>query len=251
VEGGRLEPHLVPEPGEEGQAQRKVEPLPVRGEDGEAHPSPLVGEPLDDEAAVGGDDPPLPLEGDVANGVLGRGGIEGAGLPQPRDEVRVAEPGLDLPGEDPHRLAEVEVPAVGLATPEWDLGRPVPRHNHDPVVGDVEDPPPVQAEDDHLPDPRLVHEFLVELPNSVPRLGVHPVLTGIGDRPARGHGEALAAGEGKQNIVDPVPGDPRPHRPRPGLGEHRQDGVERVPGQVGERGRAADDPEQVVHRDPP
>ncbi|HAZ27216.1 TPA: hypothetical protein DCY67_01175, partial [Candidatus Acetothermia bacterium] len=141
------------------------------------------GEPLDHERPVGGHFRPLVLVGHVAHEVLRRRAVERALRLEPGDEAWIVESGLDLPGQFPDLPPQPDLAAIGLALPERDFGRALPRPDHDPIVGDIEDSPPVRAQDERFTDPRLVHELLVELPDPFPGFGIHPVLAGVGDRP--------------------------------------------------------------------
>src|SRR5204862_1226498 len=93
-----------------------------------------------------------------------------------------------------------------LPTPEWRSGGlALGARDDDAVRLDRLDPPGRRPQDEGIPDALLVDELLVELAESRAVLAeVDRVLPGVGDGAAAGHGEAGAARERMQAIVNPV-----------------------------------------------
>src|SRR5690606_31653845 len=104
--------------------------------------------------------------------------------------------------------------ARGVALPERQATRlPGGRGHDDAVPGDLLDAPRARAEGDRVARARLVDHLLVELAHAAPAAVLardHDLeQPAVGDRPARGHREALRPGTGAQRAGAPVPHDPR------------------------------------------
>ncbi len=216
----------------------------------------LVAEALDDDGAV---------VGDVAAGLallveIGQDVVRGPGVQSRGDQ---AEPGVllgegtDVAQERAQRAAQFEGAAQLVALPEGQPARHArSRGDQDPVARDVLDAPGAGAEREDVPDAGFVDHLLVQLADpaaALLRVGPGEEDTEeapIGDRAARGDGEALRAGPAGDR-----PGHPVPHHAWTQLGEgvgriaareHVQDGREGRLRERGERGGAADGGEQVV-----
>ena len=67
----------------------------------------------------------------------------------------------------------------------------------------------LRAQKKRVADAAFVDEFLIDLADAHPLGRVDRVLAGVGDRAAVDQGEALAAGQRVQTLVDAVPADAR------------------------------------------
>ncbi len=188
------------------QAERRVQQHPPVAE--------LVAEALDQQGAVvrhvaGG----LPLLGQEGDQVVGRPDVE------PRraaagDRVLRLRAG-QLADEPPERLPQLGRTAQRVALPE----RQPPRlarcgTHHDPVVGDVLDPPAAGAEREHVADAGLVDHLLVELADPPAGGAVtdeeHPEQPAVGDGAAGGDRQPLGARTTGEPSAHPVPDDAGP-----------------------------------------
>ncbi len=110
------------------------------------------------------------------------------------------------------------------------------------------------AEYERLPFARLVHHLLVELADPTASVDeVHAEEPAVGDRPGVGHGEPARPRPAAHDPRRPVPHDARAQLGelvgRVAPGEHVEDVLERRPGQLRERVRAAHELMQLVDRD--
>lgn len=258
--------HPVPlgEAGAEGQRPRRVHLGAERGVDDDTPVTQVVPEPLHEDRAVVGDmTAGAALLVQIRQNVVRRPGVE-AGGQQPQPAVLRGQR-ADLAQERPHRAAQFERAAQLVALPE----RQPARHSggggdQHLVAGDVLDPPRGRAECEDVADPRLVHHLLVQLAHPAAALAAlavtgtgtggtgeeHTEQTAVGDRAARGDGEALRTGAARDRTRHTVP-----HHTGAQLGErvgriaareHVEDGGERGLGERGERRRAAGERQQVV-----
>ena len=208
--------------------------------------------------AVGGEGAGgLALLGEVGEEVARRVGVESR-VAQPRFGL-LGGRGRDLPRERAERLAQLGGPAEAVAVPERHLpGLPEGRHDVDPIVGDLHDPPARRAEGEDVVDARLVDHLLVELADA----GVRGLAgdedaeqAAVGDRPAAGHRDPLRARPPGEGAEIAVPDDARSQLGELVGGEPPREQVERRlvrrPGQRAERRTALEGLEPAFDVDRP
>ncbi len=215
-----------------------MHPGAERREDADAPVADLVGEALDDDRAVVGNDARglgllVEVHAQVRRGARVEPGVVQCGLGLRR--VHAAQ----LAHERAQRAAELERSAGPVALPERRLGRLAGRgRDDDPVDGDLLDPPRRRAEHEALADPALVDHLLVELADA-PAVGQeHAEQAAVGDRPAALHRDPLRAFARPDAALDAVPHHawPQPAEPVGGIAarEHVERLAERVVGELGE-----------------
>ncbi len=225
--------------------------LAERGED--AHPpvADLVAEAFDHHRPVVGDGPGgLELVVEVGHEVLGGPGIEADLVLQAR-EGRGATRAAQLPREGADRAPQLQRASRLVALPERHLPRLTGRRgHHDPVARDVLDPPARRSQQEDLAATALVHHLLIELAHPGAVRQEHAEQTTVGDRAARGDGEAPGAVACAHDVMDAIPDDARSQlREAVGgvaSGQQVEHGVEHLARELREVGRAPDRAVEVV-----
>ena len=149
--------------------------------------------------------------------------------------------------------AEFERPARTVAVPERHLARLAGcGHDHDAVMGDLDNPPGGRAQQERLSHARLVHHFLVELADARAVGGEHgvqaPVRNGAGVRDR----QAARTLAGPQHSRGSIPHDARPQLAELlggiAAGKQVEHGREHLFAELLVRRRAAYDGQQVGDR---
>ena len=255
-------------PGLDGHAPRGVDPAAERGEDHQPPVAQLVPEALDDDAAVRGEGAgggALVL--DVGEEVLGREMVQVVLAPQalgrPRPSLRtLRQVRLDAAHERPDQPPQLHGPPDGVTVPERELAGDAGRgRDRDPVGRDVRDTPGGGPQHHHVAvhaRAQLVDHLLVQLADPSARgarlaLEEDRVQAAVRDRAAARDRDDARVPPRLDRVGQPVPRDPRLELRelvgRIGAGEHAEDALEGLPREGLEGGRAADDVEQLVHRE--
>ena len=244
-------PPLLAEAVLQGHRPRGVHLGAERRQHADAPVADLVAEPLHhDGAVVGHDTGGLGLLVEVGDEVGGRPIIEPA-VAQALHGIRRAD-GTELTDERPDRSAQLQRSARPVAVPERHLaGLPRRGRDDDLLERDVLDAPGGRAEEERLAGTRLVDHLLVELadPRAVRKRDREQ--PPVGDGAGVGDGEPLRAGATSHGALDAVPHDAGAQLGellgRVAAGQQVEHGAQHLVGQVGERRRPADHPDQVVH----
>ncbi len=169
----------------------------------------FVAESFDDDRAIGwqlGGDFPLFFE--IHHQVLSRQGVQTVALGQPLDSG-ISIHGIDLPNELAHGSTQFERAAGPVAMPERHLARLAwSRGDHDPLMGDVLDPPGGRSEEERLASPGFVHHLLIELTDPGAVGEEDAVQASIGNGAAAGYREALRTGPTPDHTLNTIPNDP-------------------------------------------
>ena len=236
------------QPGRDRQRPRSMHPGAVGAVQHQPPVAELVPEPLHHQGLVvgqvaGGG----ALRGQVADQVRGGKLVQAVAAQLIRGDLLAGR--AELPAVLADGPAELGLAARRVAVPERQPARLAGRGRDEHLVGgDVLDPPGARAEHEHVADPRLVHHLLVELadPPGVPAGAIplaareeHAEQPAVGDRPAVGDGQPLAARTAVQHSRGAVPDQagPQPGELLAGVaaGQHVEDRLEHRAGQAGER----------------
>jgi hypothetical protein len=155
----------------------------------------------------------------------------------------------------PDGLTELVGPADALTLPERHQARDAGRgRDEHPVAGDLLDPPGRRSQQECLSGPGLVDHLLVQLADAPTAVDeVDPEEPSVGDRARVRDGEPARPLATSEQPRDPVPGDPRAKLGellgRIAPGEHVEDVLQLLPGEVAERPGAPDEVVQLVDGD--
>ena len=250
-----LEPEGLAQARGERQRPRRVHARAERREDAEAPVPDLVPEALDHDRPVGGEHAGRLLllaqereevpGGPLVELVLAREAVARLRVRQ-RDQLAAGAP---------DRLSQLVRPPDALALPEGhEPGHARRRRDEHAVARDLLDPPRRGAEQERLARPRLVDHLLVQLADAA--AAVHEMdaeQPAVGDRARVRDGEPLRALASAHQPRGAIPGDAwaqlRELLRRIAPGEHVEDVLELLAGEVAERPRAADEVVELVDRD--
>ena len=250
----RVDAERVPEPCRERHRPGRVHASTERRQHAHAPVADLVAEALDDDRAIGGDDPGgRLLLAQIRDEISRRPDVEVVLAAQHGLRLGVGERD-ELARRAPDLLAELGRPPDPFALPERSDSRHAGRRGHeDSIARDVLDPPGRRPEQERLSLARFVHHLLVELADP-PAVAdeVDAEEAAVRDRAGIGHRKSPSAGAPAHDPRGAVPDDPRPELGELVRGvparEHVEDVLELRAGEIGERIRATDERVQLVHR---